>query len=520
MEATTFGEQLALRARTHGDVIATQLGDRATTYAELDAQANRIANALIADGVAHGDRVIWLGRNSDQAVALAGGCARAGAVVTPLIWRLAPAEIAWIIGDAAPRAIVVEAEFAAIAREAAPPGCTLIGVDGAGAEHGWPDFATWRDAAPLTPPAVTVHEDDVVVQLYTSGTTGKPKGVMLSHANGMRYRAVVEAAGIAWLSSEPGETSLLAMPFGHIAGIGLALFALHGGQTMIIHREFDPGAILSAIETHRLKRLFLVPAALAMLLAHPRAAATDFSSLRYFSYGASPIPVELLKAGLATLKCGFVQLYGMTESWGSVVALGPEDHLGDPARLLSAGRAMPGVELRIVDGEGRDLPSGTTGEILVRGPFVMRGYWNRPEETARAVDGDGWLHTGDAGMVDADGYVFVQDRIKDMIVTGAENVYPAEVESAIFGHPAVADVAVIGVPDDRWGEAVKALVVLKPGADGDAESIIAHARARIAGFKCPKSVEFIAALPRNPSGKILRRLLREPYWAGRERLVN
>ena len=220
-------------------------------------------------------------------------------------------------------------------------------------------------------------------------------------------------------------------------------------------------------------------------------------------------------------KCGFAQVYGMTETWGSVVGLPPEDHLpGREHTLTAAGKALPGVELRILDEEGNPLPPNETGEVAIRSPNNTAGYWNRPDETQKTIMGDGWIRTGDAGYLDEEGYLFIQDRIKDMIVSGAENVYPAEVESAIFGHPAVADVAVIGVPDPKWGEAVKAMVVLKPEASAKPDDIITYARERIAGFKCPKTVEFIAALPRNPSGKILRRELREPFWAGHARRVN
>lgn len=311
------------------------------------------------------------------------------------------------------------------------------------------------------------------------------------------------------------------MPYGHIGGVGVALGAINSGQELIVHSEFDPGAVMDAIAAHRVRRIFLVPAAIGIMLQHPKAASADFSSIETLSYGASPIPLPLLQQAVARIGCGFVQVYGMTETWGSVVALPPEDHLpGREGRMTAAGKALPGVELRILDDDGRALPPGVTGEVAIRSPNNTAGYWNKPEETAKALIGDGWLRTGDAGYLDEDGYLYLQDRIKDMIITGAENVYPAEVESAIYGHPAVADVAVIGVPDARWGEAVKAMVVLKPGADADPEAIIAHARARIAGFKCPKSVGFIDALPRNPSGKILRRALREPFWAGHERRVN
>jgi acyl-CoA synthetase (AMP-forming)/AMP-acid ligase II len=278
---------------------------------------------------------------------------------------------------------------------------------------------------------------------------------------------------------------------------------------------------MDAIADHRVRRLFLVPAAIGLMLQHPKAATADFSSIETLSYGASPIPLPLLQQAVERIGCGFVQVYGMTETWGSIVALPPEDHLpGREHKMTAAGKALPGVELKILDEDGNELPHGEIGEVAIRSPNNTRGYWNKPEETAKALIGDGWLRTGDAGILDEEGYLYIQDRIKDMIITGAENVYPAEVESAIYGHPAVADVAVIGVPDPKWGEAVKAMVVLKPDVPCDEAMIISYARERIAGFKCPKSVEFIDALPRNPSGKILRRTLREPFWAGHERRVN
>jgi acyl-CoA synthetase (AMP-forming)/AMP-acid ligase II len=237
-------------------------------------------------------------------------------------------------------------------------------------------------------------------------------------------------------------------------------------------------------------------------------------------YGASPIPLDLLRTGMQTFGCDFVQGYGLTETCGAAICLAPADH--DPAgspRMRSCGRPLPGVEVRIVDPLGRDLPPGEVGEIIIRSGLNMVGYWRRPEDTAKTLR-DGWLHTGDAGYRDAEGYVYIHDRVKDMIVSGAENIYPAEVESALFGHPAIADVAVIGVPDEKWGEAVKAVIVLKPGASAEAAEIIAFARTRIAAYKAPKTVDFVDVLPRNPSGKLLKRELRKPYWEGRDRQVN
>ena len=504
----TFGEALARHAAERPDQVALRFEDRVTDYATFDRHATQIANGLLAMGLNKGDRVAYVGKNSDWAVELALGTARAGMVLVPVIWRLAPAEVDGILADSGAGVLFVEPAFT---RDFAVS--EVVVMDDS--------FARWRDAQSDAPPPVTVSEDDVVLQLYTSGTTGAPKGVMLSHANGIQQRQKQIEAQVAWLLADPGDTTIIAMPYGHIGGVGVALGAVNSGQELIIHAEYDAGDVMDAIARHRVRRLFLVPAAIGLMLQHPKAATADFSSIETLSYGASPIPLPLLQQAVDRMGCGFVQVYGMTETWGSIVALPPEDHLpGREHKMTAAGKALPGVELKILDEDGNELPPGEIGEVAIRSPNNTRGYWNKPEESAKALIGDGWLRTGDAGILDEEGYLFIQDRIKDMIITGAENVYPAEVESAIYGHPAVADVAVIGVPDPKWGEAVKAMVVLKPGHDADAAAIITHARERIAGFKCPKSVDFISALPRNPSGKILRRSLREPFWAGHERRVN
>lgn len=504
----TFGEALARHATERPSQVALRFEDRVTDYATFDRHVSQIANGLLAMGLGKGDRVAYVGKNSDWAVELALGVARAGMVLVPVIWRLAPAEIDGILRDAAAAVLFVEPGFVRDYGVAQ----TVVLDEG---------FARWRDAQSDSPPPVTVTEDDVVLQLYTSGTTGAPKGVMLSHANGIQQRRAQIEAGIDWLLANPGDATIIAMPYGHIGGVGVALGAVNSGQELIIHAEYDAGAVMDAIAAHRVRRLFLVPAAIGLMLQHPKATTADFSSIETLSYGASPIPLPLLQQAVDRMGCGFVQVYGMTETWGSIVALPPEDHLpGREHKMSAAGKALPGVELKILDEEGNELPAGTIGEVAIRSPNNTRGYWNKAEESAKALIGDGWLRTGDAGILDEEGYLYIQDRIKDMIITGAENVYPAEVESAIYGHPSVADVAVIGVPDPKWGEAVKAMVVLKPGAEADEAAIITHARERIAGFKCPKSVDFIDALPRNPSGKILRRTLREPFWAGLDRRVN
>jgi fatty-acyl-CoA synthase len=344
---------------------------------------------------------------------------------------------------------------------------------------------------------------------------------MLSNANLLGLRNPGNEAGLEWNFYEGGECMLVAMPCSHIGGTGLVNIAIVNGIRTLVQAEFTPVGVLEAIEngaTH----MFIVPAALQMVVQHPRAAETDFSALKYLMYGAAPMPLELLKEAVRTMpNAGFLQAYGMTETSGTISILPPADHtLEGNQRMRSAGKAVPGAEIQVRGPDNKEVPLGEIGEVCVKSPSNTAGYWQLPDATRETIDADGWLHTGDAAIMDEEGYIYIQDRIKDMIISGGENVYPAEVENAIFGHPAVAEVAVIGVPSEQWGEEVKACVVCKPGHNVEAGDIIAYARERVAAFKAPKSVDVIAEMPRNPSGKILRRQLREPYWAGQERQVS
>lgn len=509
----TYCEALTGHAAAAPDQIALRFGDRTTDYKTYDRHATQIANGLAAMGFSKGDRIAYFGKNSDRSVELAMGAARAGIVFMPIIWRLSPKEVDFILNDAGAKVLFVEPEFA----DQLPFDGPKILTDDS--------FDTWRDGQSDAPVTTEVGAQDALLQLYTSGTTGLPKGVVLSHHNGTNLRPLMKKHNIYWYCAEAGDTMIFAMPYGHIAGVGTALGAVLGGQELIIHREFDPALMIADTQKYRVKWIFIVPAALGIMLAHPDAANADFSSVKGLTYGASPIPLDMLKEGVERLKCDFAQLYGLTETFGTVISLSPDDHkpenvVGREHVMKSAGQPMPGVEIRILDEDLNPLPAGETGEVAIKSDCVMLGYWNRPEENEKALIGDGWFRTGDAGMVDEEGYLFIQDRIKDMIISGGENVYPAEVESAVYGHPDIADIAVIGIPDDKWGEAVKAVVVAKPDSGLTEESVIAYAKENIAGFKCPKSVDFIEALPRNPSGKILRRELRAPYWEGKDRAVN
>lgn len=493
---------IAYHAARAPDAPALQFEGRKTSYAGLVAAAEALAASLVAGGLARGQRVAYLGKNSDVYFVLLYALARAGAVLVPLNWRLAPEEWAFIMRDAEAVRLFADSAYlpaaTALSTELNLPPAELIPAESAA-----PDAALIAD---LPLPAA----DDVLFQVYTSGTTGRPKGAMLTHRNMLALRAPGYRAGLRWF---PGfdDSSLVVLPVAHIAGTAWALFGIYGGGRVVIGREFDPGRTLDLIEAEAITHILLAPAAMRLILEHPDAAPERFRTLRYITYGASTIPLVLLERSLEMFGCGFVQMYGMTEAAGGVVALQPEDHAaGDPQLLRSAGRAMPGVEIAIADESGAHLPPGENGEILVKSDAVMPGYWRLPEATAETIV-DGWLHSGDVGYMDEAGYLFVLDRVKDMIISGGENIYPAEVENAIFGHPDVADVAVIGVPSEKWGEDVLAIIVPKPGCRPELASIAGWTRERIASFKAPKHLRIVDTLPRNAGNKVLRRILRDQF---------
>jgi acyl-CoA synthetase (AMP-forming)/AMP-acid ligase II len=521
LQPATLADVVRARAQTFGNAIVYEFEGRQSSFAEFDRNTSRAANALRTLGIGKGDRIAYLGKNSDIYFELLFGAIKVGAVMAPVNWRLAGPEVAFIVEDCRAPVLFVGPEFVALVRgirSQIPCVRTVITTEG-GAEE-WQDFTAWRDAQSADDPNLEIGPNDIAIQLYTSGTTGKPKGAMLSHANLLNLATSGSEQKPAWNEWTTDDVSLVAMPIFHIGGSGWGILGLYQGAKGVIAREFDPTKVLDFFERSKITKLFMVPAAMQFVVRQPRAREVDFSRLKYMLYGASPIPAALLKECIEVFKCGFVQLYGMTETTGTIVALPPEDHIEGSNRMRSAGKALPGVELAILDVNGNRLPPGEVGEIATRSGSNMAGYWNLPEATASTLDKDGWLRTGDAGYMDEDGYLYIHDRIKDMIISGGENIYPAEVESAICDHPDVAEAAVVGVPDETWGEAVKAIVVMKPGRTATATDIINFTRERIAGYKTPKTVDFIAALPRNPSGKILRRHLRDPYWTERDRKVN
>lgn len=503
------------------DGMATICGDRTRTFAEQHERVARLAGALRRLGVTRGDRVAYLGLNSDWFVEYYLAVPWADAVVNPVNFRWSPAEISYSLADSQTRALLVDDGFAELIPAIADRYAGLDTIVHVGDGHPPRGMLSYEELIAEGPAVADVRRGGEALAglFYTGGTTGFPKGVMLSHAN-----LITSALGSLTTGAFGGGGRFLAAaPMFHMGGLIPIMSAFLTGGTHVAVPRFDPVAVMQAIERHRVTDTALLPIMIQLLVDHPQCAEHDLSSLQRLVYGGSPISAAVLdRARKALPQTNFAQLYGQTELSPTATILMPADHEESgphPGRLRSGGQAAPHAEVRIVDSVGSELPRGEVGEIVCRGGHVMLGYWGKPEETAAALR-SGWVHTGDVGWMDDDGYVYVADRLKDMIVTGGENVYSTEVENAVAAHPAVANCAVVAVPDDLWGERVHAIVVRKAGAEVTEEQIRDHAKTLIAGYKAPRTVEFVDVLPATPTGKILKRELRAKYWAGADRGVN
>ena len=498
----------------HGERTALLFEDERLSFREVDLLSNRIANALGALGLAKGEPVTMLADNGLHSLPADFGCLKAGLVRTPLNGRLSFDEQRAMIDRVGARALIHgpgQAERAA-ALGAALPGLALYGL---GDRSAGPDLLALAADASDADPDLPHRPDDVTLALFTSGTTGTLKAAQHTHAS---YCAVVRNVLTNLIDPAPGEVMLHAASMIHASGTFVLPYWLRGGTAAILP-GFSPASYLEAIERWRPDALNLVPTMLQMLFQTAGIEAADLSSVETILYGASPMPRPVLERGLALWGPVFVQYYGQTEAPLAICCLSKRDHVGaSPERLLSCGRPSVETEIRLVDEEGRDAAPGEPGEIVLRAPYVMKGYTD-PALNAAAFLPGGWLRTRDIGRFDAEGYLTLVDRTSDMIVTGGYNVYPREVEDVLSGHPSVAQVAVVGLPDDIWGEAVTAFAVLHEGAAADEAALIAHAHAHLAGYKAPKSVRLVDSIPLSPVGKPLRRALREPFWEGKERRI-
>ncbi|MEZ0220687.1 long-chain-fatty-acid--CoA ligase [Tardiphaga sp. 1201_B9_N1_1] len=507
----TQGLRRALQ--TSPQTIATIDGDRRRTWREVGDRVARLAGALQKLGVKHGDRVAVLMLNSDRYLELYLGIAWAGAVIVPTNVRWSQAEILDSLLDCRASALVVDSAFAAMGVELAKAmPLTLVYADderGPAEAHNYDELV--KSTEPV-PDAMRTREDLAGI-FYTGGTTGRSKGVMLSHGNIMSNSLHMMSEGLL----PYGSVYLNAAPMFHVANGGVMFTSLASGGTNVIVRMFNPELVMQTIAREKVSATLIVPTMIQMLVDHPAFQTADLSSLKLMMYGASPINEALLKRAMAGMPdTEFHQLYGMTELSPLATHLPWDQHFGEEAtaknRQRACGRAAIGCEARIVDANRKPVPNGEVGEVAVRGQNVMMGYWERLEETAKAVI-DGWMHTGDGGYMDDEGYIYLVDRMKDMIISGGENVYSTEVENVVAQHPAVAQCAVIGIPDSQWGETVHAFVIPKPGASVNAGEIIAFCKEKIAGYKCPRSVDVRSEpFPLSGAGKVLKRELRRPFW--------
>jgi acyl-CoA synthetase (AMP-forming)/AMP-acid ligase II len=517
-EPTYLDDRLAWWAEHQPDQEAVTYGARSWTWREWDHRVRRAAGGLRALGVRRGDVVAFLDRNHPACVEITLAAASIGAANAIVNWRLAGAEVDHTVNDSGATVLFVGRELSPLVaglRDRLPQVRTVVEVTPDGVDD---PYEEWLAASEPIGRSPEVQPDDVCLVMYSSGTTGHPKGVMVTQHALVRHTV---NAHEGW-AFEPGDKNLVAMPLFHVGGTSYVMFGIHDGFPSVMTRDPD-GASLAWAIGQGANRAFLVPAVLAQVLSSGPEAVALFGRLKLFCYGAAPMPLPLLRRALeAWPDTDFVQVYGLTEVCGVITHLLPAEHRDaeHPERLLSAGTVLPEAELRVVDPvTGRDVPTGGLGELWFRTPQLMAGFLHRPEETAEVVVEGGWFRTGDMGRVDDAGYVYVQDRLKDMIISGGENVYSPEVERVLAEHPAVAEVAVVGVPDEQWGEAVKAFVALRPGSSADPGELVAFCREQLAAFKTPRTVEIVDALPRNPTGKILKRDLRAPYWQGRERSV-
>ncbi len=525
MEDRTLLDALTRHLAVRPNAPAYRTGDSVVTFANVERASNKIANALIAMGIGRGDRVGCLTKHHTECLLLTLAACKIGAVCMPVNWRLAPTEVRFIVEDGQCRFLMVDEAFMAQLEGDVAVGanverivCTENKIGDAASFSDW--YALQSDR--FVP--VSAEPDDAALQLYSSGTTGLPKGIVLTHKGLLSTSRVVSNE---WGFDQHGVLGN-PLPTFHVAGMTMLLLTLYTGGLTTAYSDFNAEHFIESIGRHGITHSFLVPAMLLFMLQSPAVETGDYRTLKLLAYGGSPISERVMRDAMRVFGCAFLQVYGLTEVSGPATFLFPSDHRADGSRtdiLRSAGKPIGGARIRIVDPVTlKDLPDLQTGEIWIESDRNLKEYWRNPEATRLAYpegrnERGGWLRTGDSAYV-KDGYLYINDRIKDMIISGGENIYPAEIENILMTHPSVGDGAIIGVPDPVWGEAVKACVVLKPNAKATAQEIIAWLRERIAHYKCPKSVDFVDELPRNPSGKVLKRILREPFWKGRERAVN
>jgi len=488
------------------------------TFSQLNERVDRLANALSSLSVKKGDRLAMLQVNCNQFVETYFAAAKLGAIYVPLNFRAKGNELTYMLNTAEASTLLVGERYIELVDSLRSNLTSVRHFISIESRHeGMLYYEDMIASSPAGEIVTEIDDDDTTILLYTAGTTGVPKGVMLSHNS----FAVYVLENVTPADPELEERNILTVPLYHVAGIQAMMAAIYGGRTLVMERQFDAKEWMELVESEKANRAMMVPTMLKQLMDHPEFGEHDLSSLKVITYGAAPMPLEVIKRALDVFPgVSFINAFGQTETASTITTLGPEDHIISGTeeerekklkRLSSIGKPMSDVEMRIVDEDGRELPVGQVGEIVARGPRVMTGYWKDEEKTEKTIDKDGWIHTGDMGYMDEDGYFYLAGRAMDMIIRGGENISPEEVEAVLRTHPKVEEAAVIGIPDEEWGEQPRAIVVLKQGEVATAEEVIEYCRANLSSFKRPRSVVFIDELPRNPMGKVLKRVLQERY---------
>jgi acyl-CoA synthetase (AMP-forming)/AMP-acid ligase II len=500
----TVPDLIAQSARRFPERSAIVVDERELTFAEVNQRANQLTGVIKDFGIKPGERIAFLAMNDVEFFEIQIAAIRAGVSLIPLNFRLAAPELSYIVDSSTPKLLLTGKGFHDTGALLQCDHLLEVGSD-------YEEALASIDNPPVPEP---IDASAICTVLFTSGTTGRPKGALIS--NQALWARIVSF--LVEYEPSPNSIFLQGLPLFHIAATVSFTYAYIGATNLVV-REFDPTRVIELLEERKVTDALFVPTMMNFLVNHPDIEVADLSALNFVAYGASTIPPSVLERAIAVFEAEFCQLFGMTETSGCT-ALRPEDH--DPANsphlLASAGSVAHGFDVRVVDADDIDVTVGEIGEVICRGPALMDGYLGDAEASAAALKG-GWMHTGDLGKMDAEGYLYVTDRKKDMIISGGENIYPREVEDALFTHNSVLSAAVIGIPDERWGERVHAVVVLQPDASLTEQELLVFARENLAGYKVPKSVEFVEELPLNPTGKVLKKILREPYWEGKDRMV-
>ncbi len=515
MNTTEF---LSIAGAICPDKVAIVFEEKRYTFNQLNERVNRLGNALLNLGVQKGDRVAMLQVNTNHCVETYFAVAKIGAIYVPLNFRARGNELTYMLNSSEANTLFIGERYVDLVNSIKLEVASLKNFVSLDSQHdGMLYYEDIIKSAPADEIFTDIGDEDTTILVYTAGTTGFPKGVMLSHNSFSIY--VLE--NVSPPDPVVEEGNILTVPLYHVAGIQAMMAAIYGGRTLVMERQFEAKEWMGLVETEKANRAMMVPTMLKQLMDNPEFSKYDLSSLKVITYGAAPMPLEVIKKAVELFPgVSFINAFGQTETASTITTVPPEDHdltgtdeekAKKLKRLSSIGRPMPDVEMKVVDEEGKDLSQGEVGEIVARGPRIMSGYWKDEEKTEKTIDKDGWVHTGDVGYVDEDGYFFLAGRATDMIIRAGENISPEEVEAVLHSHPKVDEAAVIGVPDEEWGEVPMAVLVVKKGEEATPEELMEYCRANLASFKRPRSVVFVDELPRNPMGKVLKRVLREQY---------